>query len=341
MVLTHAQLAQLLQQLQRIVIIPHEKPDGDAIGSAMALYHFWLECGQTVNILSPSEYPAFLHFLPHDNKVIIFDNNKEFAKKLLNEATLIVVVDCNAAKRLGNELGTLINDLKVPKIMIDHHLNPEMLVNYMISVPQASSTAELVYDFIDSFNQTQIINPTIATCIYLGLCSDTGRFKFSLTSKVMLLAANLLQKGADFELINEQLFDLNTEDRIRLLGYCLTERMHILKEYSAAYVFVTRTDMERFNYQNGDAEGLVNYPLSIEGVRVSILLMERKDNSVKMSFRSKGDFSVEVMAKEHFNGGGHKNAAGGLSPDNLKKTIKKIQEILPLYMDKLNKANTL
>lgn len=324
----------LLQSPKRIVLTTHTRPDGDAMGSSLALLHFLKEKGHDVALIAPTNYAVFLHFLPGDHEVIIYENHQKRCNKLVKNAEVLFILDYNAPKR-AKPMDNSVRDSRATKILIDHHLEPEEgFGEYAFWNVKASSTCELVYDFIAEIGSTEDINKKIATCLYTGICTDTGRFKFNTTPKLYEIVADLVRKGININKIHTQVFDTFSEDRLRFLGFCLTERMMVFHEYNTAFIYVTERDFRMFNYQEGDKEGLVNYPLSLAGFRFAALITEN-DEMVKLSFRSKGNFSVNEFARKHFDGGGHKNAAGGLSRISLDDTIDKFIDLLPQYEKEL------
>ncbi|MGB0930168.1 MAG: DHH family phosphoesterase [Chitinophagales bacterium] len=324
----------LLKDSKKIVLTTHTRPDGDAMGSSLALYHFLKNQGHNVSVITPTNYAVFLHFLPGDHEVIIYENHQKRCNKLVKEADILFALDYNAPKR-AKPMSSAIQNSKAVKILIDHHLEPEEgFCDYAFWSVAASSTCELVYEFISEIAGTEYIDKKMATCIYTGICTDTGRFKFNTNPKLYEIVADLVRKGINLAKIHTQVFDTFSEDKLRFLGFCLTERMMVFPEYNTAFIYVTERDFRRFNYQEGDKEGLVNYPLSLAGFRFAALITEN-DELVKMSFRSKGNFSVNKFARENFNGGGHKNAAGGLSRLSLDNTIDKFIDLLPKYEKEL------
>ncbi|MEZ4885033.1 MAG: bifunctional oligoribonuclease/PAP phosphatase NrnA [Chitinophagales bacterium] len=324
----------LLEEPKRIVLTTHTRPDGDAMGSSLALYHYLKQQGHDVSVITPTNYSVFLHFLPGDHEVIIYENHQKRCNKLVEAADLLFVLDYNAPKR-AKPMDRAIQKTKATKIMIDHHLEPEEgFAAYAFWSVAASSTCELVYEFISQIGSTESIDKKIATCLYTGICTDTGRFKFSVTPRLFEIVADLLRKGININKIHTQVFDTFSEDRLRFLGFCLTKRMMVFPEYNTAFIYVTERDFRSFNYQEGDKEGLVNYPLSLAGFRFAALITEN-DEMIKLSFRSKGNFSVNDFARNHFEGGGHKNASGGLSRLSLEATIDKFIDLLPKYEKEL------
>lgn len=317
----------LLSSPRKIFITTHHKPDGDAIGSMLALYHYFIAKGHQVTAVSPSEVPDFLRWMPADNRLLNYEEVPDSAAKALRESDIIFCVDFNDPDRTKH-LGQLLLDATQPKVMIDHHLFPKEVWDYGISIPQKSSTCEMVYDFIKLANDGEVIDRNIATCIYVGIMTDTGSFKFPVaTASVHLVVADLMGRGINHTEIHELVYDSWSESRMRFLGYVLIEKMEVFRKYNAALITLTRKDMNLFNVQNGDTEGLVNYPLSIAGIRFSTLITERGDE-VKLSFRSKGTFDVSKFAGLYFDGGGHFNASGGRSKSGMEETVTYFKRIL-------------
>ena len=326
-------LRELVATPKNAIIVTHTNPDGDAIGSSLGLYHFLLNRGFEVSLIAPTDYASYLHFLPQDDHVLIYPANPKAAIQRANEAQLLFCLDFNTYSRLEG-LGKILSALQIPKILIDHHLEPEQF-DYYVWNTQASSTAELVHFFIDQIGASAEITPDIATCLYTGLASDTGRFMHSLSANVFACAAQLHAANANVQMVNNQLFNSYSLDRLQLWGHSIAQRMVVLPEYQTAYIYLTKADFEQFNHQIGDTDGIVNLPLQVSNIRFAALFRDEKEK-VKISFRSKGNFSVNDFARLHFNGGGHFNAAGGSSVLNLQESIDKFLQVLPLYKKSLN-----
>ncbi|HRI27220.1 MAG TPA: bifunctional oligoribonuclease/PAP phosphatase NrnA, partial [Chitinophagales bacterium] len=329
-------VSNLLSSPQKVVIVTHTAPDGDAIGSSLGLYHFLGAFGHTVRVILPTELPEYLQFLPHSETALVYEKEPNECTMLLEEAEILFVLDFNSATR-AKGMEQLLPNLKAVKIMIDHHLLPEIKVDYALWDTQACSTAELVYRFIERLGHKKQINHAVASCLYTGICSDTGRFKYNINPDALMIAAFLMERGASAEKINDALFDNFSEQRLRLLGYCLTEKLQVFGQYCTAIIALSSTELAQFNYKPGDLEGIVNYPLSLANVRFSVLIKE-DNKDVRLSFRSKGDFAVNELASEHFSGGGHKNAAGGNSKLSLADTVQKLIRLLPAYERDLSAA---
>lgn len=317
----------VLQDPQKIFITTHYKPDGDAIGSMLALYHFLKKKGHIVTAVSPSEIPDFLIWMPGVNELYNYEAEPTLCNKALQEADWIFGLDFNDFSRTKH-LEAALSQANQKKVLIDHHLQPSAVWDYGMSNPEKSSTCEMVYDFINLAGDNALIDLDIAACLYTGLLTDTGSFRFPATSESShLMAADLKKKGLQHSVIHEEINDSWSLKRMQFLGYVLLEKMEILPKYKTGIITLSKKDMKLFDITTGDTEGLVNYPLSIAGIRFSVLMSERADE-VKMSFRSKGDFDVSSLARTYFAGGGHFNAAGGSSKKTLEETLIYFKEIL-------------
>ena len=305
----------LLLDKSKILITTHVNPDGDAIGSSLGLYNFLIKLGHEVIVVVPNDYPDYLKWMKSDKKILNFSDNTDKVQKLINDIQIIFCLDFNNLSRI-NELGKLIEKSNAKKVLIDHHLNPDHFYDFKYHDVNASATAELVYDLI-SYIDDNLIDKDISDCIYTGILTDTGSFRFSsTTSKVHRIIAKLLDAGVKSEKIGKKIYESNSFDKLKLLGYSLSEKLEIICNGKVAYVVLTRKDLLNHNYRKGDTEGIVNYALSILGVNMAVLIIETKDR-IKFSFRSSGNFSVNKFANKYFNGGGHKNAAGGSIEDKL------------------------
>lgn len=337
--MTYSELEEIkafLCSRKKIVIVTHKNPDGDAMGSSLGLYNYLLLKKHRVHVITPNGYPSFLQWLPGNDKVIKYSEVPNRAQTLIKKADIIFCLDFNALRRIG-ELGKLVKKSKGIKILIDHHLLPERFAKYMMVEKKSCSTAQLVFDFIVAMGDKKLINKKIANCLYTGIMTDSLNFKVPTTSAhTHRIVADLIEAGAQNTLAYSLVYDTNTENRIRLLGHCLAKEMKVLKEYNAAFIALSASDLKKFNFQKGDTEGVVNYPLSIQGIRFSALFAEMKDE-IKISFRSKGNFDVNKFARKHFNGGGHLNAAGGEAHATLDETVTKFVNILTEYREELVK----
>jgi phosphoesterase RecJ-like protein len=333
--LSLSELTDLLATPQKIVITTHHKPDGDAMGSSLGLYAYLIQKGHHVSVITPTDYPYFLHWLPNNSDVIIYTDNKTESEKLVAEAALIFCLDFNTLSRI-NELGELIRAADAYKIMIDHHLEPEDFDDFRHWNINACAAAQQVYDFIvNVLNDGASLNKDIATCLYTGIMTDSGSFRFpSATSTVYRIGADLIDLGAEHWKIHQLVYDNATENRLRFLGNCLTNKLEILREYNAAIITVTAEELKKYDIVTGDTEGIVNYALSINGIKLAAFIIERPDR-VKISLRSTGDFPANEICKKYFNGGGHRNAAGGASDKPLQETVAEFKSILPEYQTQL------
>ncbi len=328
------ELKQLLAIPKDIVITTHRNPDGDAIGSSLGMLHFLNTMGHTVRIVIPSEYPDFLEWMPSVTDIIIYDLDKEVAQQQIERADILFYLDFNSLDRI-DKMGEMAQERDVPKVLIDHHLDPEPIADFVLSEAQASSTCELVYDFIGMLGMEDKISTSIGECLMTGILTDTGSFKYSTSPKLYQVVAKLLEKGVDDYKLQDLIFNSAKEKHLRLLGHCLHNRMEILPEYKTGIITLNKEDYTRFEISRGDTEGIVNYLLKIRAVKMAAFITEQP-TIVKLSLRSKGDFSVQEIARKHFKGGGHKNAAGGASFIGLRATLKKFKALLPEYKDQLN-----
>lgn len=317
----------LLQTPKNIFITTHHKPDGDAIGSMLALYHYLTKKGHNVTPVTPGELPEFLMWIPGVRQLLNYEAEPGAVKAALQKADYVFGLDFNDFPRTKH-LTELLNEAPQPKILIDHHLLPADVWAYGVSVPEKSSTCEMVYDFINLAGDNELIDKNIAECIYTGVLTDTGSFRFPVTaSGTHRLVADLMEKGLQHSKIHEYIYDSWSVKRMHFVGYVLLEKMEILPQYKAGIISLTKKDMRLFEIGSGDIEGLVNYPLSIANIRFSTLITERSDE-VKLSFRSKGDFDVSSFARQYFNGGGHFNASGGRSTQSFTDTVASFKQIL-------------
>lgn len=326
-------LRQLIRVPQNVAILSHRNPDGDAIGSSLAIRHYLEQYGHTVHVLFPSEYPKEFEVLPGASDILIWDIHTESCKQVLEQKNLFFLLDFNALSRI-DKMGDFIRDLPGKKVMIDHHLYPDQVADFMFSEPEASSTCEMVYQFIEAMGDTIKINPAVGKCIYTGIVTDTGSFRHATNPNIFRITADLVERGTDDLAVQDMIFNSNEEKNLRLLGHCLSNRMEYWPEYRTAMIWLSKKDYEVFNIQRGDTEGIVNYLLSMREVRMAAFI-HNQPTVVKLSLRSKGDLDVQEICKKHFNGGGHKNASGAYSHTSLKETIDKFKSLLPEYKDKL------
>ena len=313
---------------KRIVIIPHRSPDGDAMGSTLALYHFLLKLNQHPLVVAPNEFPDFLSWLPGAEKVLIFEKDKETIGNIILDAEIIFTLDFNAFHRTG-EMEHTLNKATADFIMIDHHQSPDTYAKYTYSDTSFGSTCEMLYNFISKLGHINLIDKEIATCIYTGIVTDTGSFRFpSTTSATHQVVAKLIEKGVENGDIHNQLFDNSSYHSLQLLGRAL-QNMRIIADKKTCFITLTQEELDQHNYVKGDTEGIVNYALRIKGVIFAAIFIENlEEKIVKISFRSQGNFDVNAFAREYFNGGGHVNAAGGKSHVSLSETVKKFEDIL-------------
>ena len=326
----------LLSQPQKIVIVPHKNPDGDAIGSTLGLWHYLQNTNQEAVIISPNDYPYFLKWMPGNEHIINFEKENNQAKKAIEKATLIFTLDFNHLGRIG-QMQSFLENSDAKFIMIDHHQAPSDYAEIMYSDANMSSTCEMVYNFIEFLDYKNKITPDIATCLYTGIMTDTGSFKFSsTTSKTHQIVAELIDKGAKNTYIHNRIYDRNSPSRLHLLG-CALKNMVILEQYNTAYITLSQEELDTFKYKKGDTEGFVNYGLTLDNIRFAVIFIENKaEGIIKISFRSEGDFSVNQFARNHFNGGGHDNAAGGKSNLSIAKTTSHFVSLLEQYKYDLN-----
>lgn len=321
-------IQELLSTPKKVVIIPHRSPDGDAMGSTLGLYHFLKKLNQEAVVIAPNEFPEFLAWLPATENVLIFEKDKENTTKIIFEADLVFTLDFNALHRTG-EMEHILSKVTAPFIMIDHHQKPDDYAKYMFSDTKYGSTCEMFFHFIVSLGQKNLIDKTIATCIYTGIVTDSGSFRFpSTTSTTHRVVADLIDIGVQNGAVHNSLFDNDSYDRLRLLGQAL-QNMKILFDKKTSYITLTQKELDQNNYVKGDTEGIVNYGLSIKGIVFAAIFIEHKEeNIIKISFRSQGDFDVNQFARTYFGGGGHINAAGGKSYLSMQETVAKFEEIL-------------
>jgi len=323
------QLKDTLDASKKIIITTHYKPDGDAMGSSLGLYLMLKKLGHDVSVIVPSEYPDFLHWLPGNSDVVIFENDIPNSVKMIEECDLVFCLDFNQLRRT-HDMNLYLQKSKSVKVMIDHHLNPAPFAKFMISEPSASSTCELIYQFFEQMGWEDSVDAGIANCLFTGLITDTGRFKFATNSATYSIAGKLLSAGADTTRINRWIFDSYSTDRLKMIGFVLSQRMVLMPEYKTAYIYMSVNDYKRFNFKIVDNEGLVNYPLMVKDIIFSTLISET-DDMIKFSFRSKGNFAVNELAGKYFEGGGHKNASGGRLFKQFPKAIDYFERIVPKY----------
>ena len=300
----------------------------------MGLYNFLIKQKHKVNVIVPNDYPDFLTWMEGNNDVIVYNKEKDKAEKLILDSDLIFCLDFNSLERIF-DLGDIISSSSSKKILIAHHPNRTNFYDYSLHSSKAAATCELIYDFIDAMGLMKDLDKSISECLYAGIMTDTGSFKFSSTSsKVHRIVADLIDRGVDINKIHRLIYDNNTINKLKLLGFSISKRLNFLEEFNTAYFVLTRNDLKRFKYKKGDTEGLVNYALSIKNVNFASIIIEEKE-LIKFSFRSVGRFSVNDFAKNHFNGGGHKNAAGGRLDKNLDVALSKFLKLVRENKQKL------
>ena len=324
-----------LTELKKVVITTHQKPDGDAMGSALGLYHFLKKLGHDVTVISPTNWADFLDWMPGTAQVIDFEMSRDKAKKIIKEAGLIFCLDFNILHRTKH-MEMPLEEATCIKILIDHHQQPqEEAFDYGISDSGKSSTCEMVYDFIVQSGHSDQLNLDIATCLYTGGMTDTGSFRFPSTKpSVHRMIAHLKELGLEHTPIHDHIYDNFLENRLRFIGNALLNRMDVLYEYNTALMYIPKSDILKYDIKTGDSEGLVNYLLTIQGIKFGAIVIDR-DEERKWSFRSKGNFDVNTFARLHFEGGGHFNAAGGRSSESLEQTVKKFYQVIKQYENQL------
>ena len=333
----YSQVRTLLKQQQKIVITTHRGPDGDAMGSSLGLYHFLKSIGQEdVSVVVPDDYAPFLNWLPGNNEVIVYESSKkEFATNLCQAATVIFCLDYNALHRMAS-LGTVVEATNALKIMIDHHRQPDDFATHMLSDVSASSTCELIHRFIKGIVPEYKLTEDIANCLYTGIVTDTGSFRFnSTTSNTHKVTAELLEAGSKPDIIYNNIFDTNSLNRMQLVGYALSQKLEVIPDSNASFISLTLEDLKKHNFRKGDAEGLVNYGLAINNMKFTAFFRESEDGYIKISLRSKGAFDVNTIARKYFDGGGHSNAAGGRSDLSMDETLEKFKSIVETYKSEL------
>lgn len=326
----------LIYEANKIAVVAHAAPDGDAMGSSLALYHFLYSIDKEATVIYPDAFPSFLSWMHGAEKALIFDKQKEEVAAVLNSVDLIICVDFNQIKRVGALAGVL-EQAKANKILIDHHPEPDLAPwKVAISYPQIASTSELVFRLICRSGHASEINKYCAEAIYTGMMTDTGGFTFnSNNTEVYYIIAELIRKGINKDEIYRNVFNTYTADRMRLMGYLLSNKMKVYPEYKTALISLTADEQKQFNFRKGDSEGFVNMPLAIEGIVFSVFLKEDSDK-IKVSLRSQGTFPVNEFSAKYFNGGGHLNASGGESYTSMEEAIAIFETALPTYKDTLN-----
>ncbi len=316
------EIKQLLSTPKKITIVSHRNPDGDAMGSSLGLLHTLKQLNHEVIYISPNEFPDFLAWLPNSKDVVIFERETDKAKAILSNSDLIFTLDFNALHRTGDFMGSYLETLSVPMILIDHHELPDNYAKYLFSDTSYGSTCQMIYDFINALDFNSFINKDVATCIYTGILTDSGGFRFPKTTPATHhCVADLIEKGVNNSEVYNLLYDNSTYNRLQLLGKAL-QNLRILPDLHASYITLSQEELDMFHYQKGDTEGIVNYGLTIKDVFITAIFIENKEEGIiKISFRSQGNYDVNKFARMYFNGGGHINAAGGKSFSSLEETV--------------------
>ncbi len=315
---------------RKIFITMHHKPDADALGSALGLFHYVTQKGHVATVVAPSEVPDFLQWMPAIDTVLNFEAEPKKAAEAIKAADLIFCLDFNRLDRVKG-MEPLLRAATQPRILIDHHLQPELeAFAYGISLPSKSSTCEMIYDFICMAGDEQYLSMDVMQCLYAGTMTDTGSFRFpATTASVHEMLADFKRRGLEHAIIHQYIYDSWSAERMRFLGYVLYQKMEVFDKQKISIIALSKEDQKKFAISTGDTEGMVNYPLSIEGIQLSVLLTEKKDE-IRMSFRSKGAIDVSAFAATHFNGGGHFNAAGGRSTESLEQTVTRLKTLLDI-----------
>ena len=324
----------LLSNKKDIVIIPHKNPDGDAIGASTGLKNYFDNFNHNVKIITPNRFPDFLSWMDPDNQIRIFSEDESCIQKIIN-ADIIFTLDFNNLVRISS-MKEQVEKSNAIIIMIDHHENPSNYADFMYSVPEMSSTCEMIYHFIDKLGDKDKIDKKIAKSLYAGIMTDTGSFKFPSTTHVThKVVSNLLKTGISHFEIHNQIYDNNKPERIQLLSFALSQ-IKIIEDLNTCYISLSQKNLDKFNYEKGDTEGIVNYGLSIKNIKFAVIFMENSNEKViRISLRSRGNFNVNEFSKNIFGGGGHKNAAGAISKKTLSKTIDYFLKSLNNYKEQL------
>jgi len=321
-----------LNKAEKIVIVVHVGPDGDAMGSSLALWHYLMTIEKEPVVIVPTAFPNFLKWMPGSENVMVYEEKKAVCEQIISNAELIFTLDFNVPNRMA-KMETVIMNATAPKILVDHHLHPGDYAKVTISYPEISSTSELIFRLICRLGDFSKINLACAECIYTGMMTDTGAFTYNSNKpEIYTIINELIKLGVDKDDIYRRVFNIYSADRMRLMGYALYKKMKVYPEYKAALITLSLSELKEFNFQNGDAEGLVNMPLSIDGVLFSVFMREDSDK-IKISLRSQGTFPANKVSADLFNGGGHLNAAGGESYTTLEQAIEKFESALPDYKD--------
>ncbi len=330
----YKQIEAEILKASHIVITSHKSADGDSIGCSLGLLHFIEKLGKTATICHPDKAPAFLYWLD-TSPIVLMSDEPEKVTTHFQQADLIFCLDYNATYRVGDDMKVLLEAATCDKIMIDHHLNPEDFPSITVSEVAASSTSQLIAELIEQSGHGDLLDEKIGTPLYLGILTDTGNFRFpSVQPRTHEILAKLLAGGVKHHLVHEVLSDNNTESRLRLQGYAMSEKLEIMEDYHVSIISLSKEELAKYKYKKGDTDSLANLALSIKGMKVAIVFSER-DGIMKISFRSKGkENAVNILASENFNGGGHANASGGMSELTVAETLDKIKSLIPKYFTK-------
>lgn len=325
------QAKKLVERYDKFIIVTHTSPDGDAIGSSLGLYHFLNEIDKQVTLIVPNEFPDFLNWMEGAGDVVIYDKYTDFANQLIDEAEVIFCLDFNAKKRISSMEAAVVN-AKAKKIMVDHHPYPEDFCDVTISYPQICSTGELVFRLICRLGQFESINLACAESIYVAMMTDTGAFTYNSDSpEIYVIVSELLKLGVKKDLLYQKVYHNYSADRMKLMGFTLSDKMKIYPELQTALISLTKEELDRYHAKRGDTEGFVNIPFSISGVNCSVFFREDQDK-IKISFRSKGKLAVNRIASDYFGGGGHANAAGGEFYGTMDEAIALFEKVMPHYL---------
>lgn len=327
-------LKEFLAMPREIVIVSHRNPDGDAIGSSLGLALYLQRKRHNTTIIFPSEFPDVFNYLPNTDDILIHDTDPNGCDEVLKKAEAIFCLDFNSLDRI-DRLGVKIHEKKnIVSVMIDHHIDPEPFPDYMLSDITASSTSELVFDFIQMLGDEKMLDPLMGECLYTGIITDTGSFKFSTSAKLFRIVARLKEIGVDDNKLQNYIFNSMPIKNMKLLAHSLNNRMELMEDYGVGIIALNKFDYQNFDIQRGDTEGIVNYLLMMKKIRLGAFITQQP-NIIKFSLRSKGDISVQEIARNHFKGGGHKNASGGSFHGSLRSAIEKFKEVIPTYLDKI------
>ncbi|MBK8484473.1 MAG: DHH family phosphoesterase [Saprospiraceae bacterium] len=320
------QLKSLLAIPKSCVILSHRNPDGDALGSSLALSLFLQSMNHQVRVILPSDFPVNFEWMPQTEEILIFDMNQKLVEETIKSADLIFCLDFNSLDRI-DRIAPFILERNVPKVMIDHHIDPEPFADLVFSYDTLSSTSEIIYDLIREINPAKLKSKLILECLYTGLMTDTGSFHHATSPKVFQMMAEMKSNGLDDTRIQELVNNSQPDKYLRLLGHCLHNRMELIPEHQFGLIYLTKEDYRNYDIRRGDTEGIINYLMMLKSIRIGALVMNQP-TIVKLSLRSKGDYSVQQVCRQHFNGGGHRNASGGSSKSSLEDTLQKLKEVI-------------